>query len=241
MKLSVVMPAYNEEGSIEEAVRDVQRCVFSIVPDSQLIVINDGSKDNTGKILDRLACEEHRIRVINRQNGGHGRAVRTGLDAAEGEFIFQIDSDRQMPLDDFQKLWQAARSRDGAYGIRATRNDSRLRIALSAVLRLLIRLLYGVDVPDANVPCKLVRREAWLEAKNYIAEDSAIPSILLAIILAYRGYDIETIPWPHVERSSGKCSIRSWKLVKYCWSSLSEILLLRLRMNKTPLAECSPN
>lgn len=241
MKLSIVMPVYNEEAAIEEAVRDVQRYVFSVVPDAQLIAVDDGSKDNTGKILDRLACEDSRIRVIHKQNGGHGRALRSGLDAAEGEFIFQIDSDRQMPLDDFQKLWQKAQLADGAFGIRETRNDPCLRIVLSVILRFLIRCFYGVDVPDANVPCKLVRREVWLEVKNYIPTDSLIPSILLAIILAYRGYKIKTIPWPHKERSSGVSSIRSWKLVKYCWASFAEMFLLRLRINKSPAAKFVPS
>ena len=124
--LSVVMPAYNEEGAIEDAVRDVWEHVFPLVPDAELIVVDDGSRDRTGEILDRLAATEPRLRVIHKANGGHGPAIRTGLDAASGEFVFLIDSDRQIPLIAFPPLWEAARTRDGAFGVSKKRNDPRL-------------------------------------------------------------------------------------------------------------------
>ena len=133
--VSVVMPAYNEEEAIEDAVRDVQEHVFMVVPDAELVVVNDGSRDRTGEILDRLATGEPRMRVIHTANGGHGRALRTGLDAASGSYVFLIDSDRQIPLTAFSALWEAAKTRDGAFGVRRKRNDPRLRLLLTAVIR----------------------------------------------------------------------------------------------------------
>ncbi len=69
--LSVIMPAYNEEGSIRDAVRDVEQHVLAHVPGAELVVVNDGSKDNTGALLDELAAGNERVRAIHQQNGGH--------------------------------------------------------------------------------------------------------------------------------------------------------------------------
>jgi glycosyltransferase involved in cell wall biosynthesis len=77
MKLSVVMPAYNEEDGLAAAVAEVQRCVLDSVPDSELVVVDDGSRDGTPAILDALAARDPRIRAIHRANGGHGPAVTT--------------------------------------------------------------------------------------------------------------------------------------------------------------------
>jgi cellulose synthase/poly-beta-1,6-N-acetylglucosamine synthase-like glycosyltransferase len=97
-RLSVIMPSFNEEGSIEAAVRDVQEHVFALVPDSELLVV-DSSRDRTPEILARLATADPRVRVIAQPPRGHGEAVRAGLDLARGEFVFLIDSDRQVPLE----------------------------------------------------------------------------------------------------------------------------------------------
>ena len=79
--LTVVMPAYNEEGGIEHAVGEVQHFVLDRVEDAELVVVDDGSTDRTGMILDRWAAKEPRLRVIHQTNKGHGGALRTGLGA----------------------------------------------------------------------------------------------------------------------------------------------------------------
>src|SRR5512143_817972 len=96
--LSVVMPAYNEEGGIADATTEVREWVLDRIPGSELVVVNDGSRDGTSAILDRLSAADPRIRVIHRPNGGHGPALRAGLDAAWGERLLLIDSDQQIPL-----------------------------------------------------------------------------------------------------------------------------------------------
>jgi glycosyltransferase involved in cell wall biosynthesis len=81
------MPAYNEEATIADAVGEVQRWVLAALPSAELIVVNDGSRDDTGKILERLAASEPRLRVVNQKNAGHGAALRTGLELARGEYV----------------------------------------------------------------------------------------------------------------------------------------------------------
>src|SRR5262249_4515823 len=141
-QLSVIMPSFNEEGSIEEAVRDVQRHVFSLVADAELLVI-DSSKDRSREILARLATEDPRVKVIEQPPRGHGPALRTGADLARGDYLFFIDSDQQIPLSPFADLWSAVQGRDAAMGQRSVRHDPWLRMRLTAVVRASIGLLFG--------------------------------------------------------------------------------------------------
>ncbi len=103
--LSVIMPTYNEQQAIVPAVAEVQRHVLDRVAGAELIVVNDGSRDDTGRLLDDTAATDSRVRVIHQENRGHGGALIAGLSAARGDYIFLIDSDRQIPLDEFSSAW----------------------------------------------------------------------------------------------------------------------------------------
>lgn len=228
--LSVVMPAYNEEGAITAAVEDVVQHLFPVLPEAELIVVNDGSKDRTGAILDELAAKDPRLKVIHQKNGGHGRALRTGLDAAKGEFVFLIDSDRQIPLEAFPALWADARTRDGAWGVRLQRHDPALRLWLTKVIRATLPLLFGVRIRDANVPCKIIRRSIWLEAREIIPPETLAPSLFLALYARRAGCDIVEREVPHVQRRTGVVSIRRFKLFKFCARAFRQMLGFRARL-----------
>src|SRR5262249_34002412 len=146
--LSVIMPAYNEADCIADAVVEVAHHVLDLVPHAELVVVNDGSRDRTGTILDEIASDDPRIRVVHQPNGGHGRALRTGLDAAEGEYLFLIDSDRQIPLQAFANLWEEARRGDGSFGIRVKRNDPALRLVLTRLVRYSLAILFQAKIYD---------------------------------------------------------------------------------------------
>ena len=103
--LSIVMPAHNEGEHIEQTVREWHGSVVSRVPGSELIVVDDGSTDDTRARLEAARSFVPELRVIPREvNAGHGPAVRTGLEQATGEFVFQTDSDRQFDPEEFWKL-----------------------------------------------------------------------------------------------------------------------------------------
>lgn len=230
-ELTVVMPAYNEEAAIEQAVEDVRQHVFPLVPEAELVVINDGSRDRTGPLLDKIAQKDGRIRVIHQANGGHGKALRTGLDAAKGKYVFLIDSDRQIPLEEFRRLWPLANHRDGAFGQRIKRHDPKIRLALTAVVRFVLRMLFRVKLYDANVPFKVLRRDVWLDARHLIPPDTLAPSLFLAAYARKRGCDIAEVPVEHAERKTGVVSIRRWKLFKFCARAFRQLLSFRSRLS----------
>lgn len=226
--LSVVMPVYNEEGAIVEAVDEVRRFVLDHVPGANLVVVNDGSRDATGPILDQAAARDPRIIVIHQANRGHGGALMAGLDAARGACVFLIDSDRQIPLDTFGAAWaEMAKGQDGVFGVRRRRHDPALRLYLSALIRYVVNGLFGVRIRDANVPYKLMRREVWQNASACIPTGTLAPSLFLAIYARKHGYNIVEMDVVHKERETGEVSIRRFKLLKFCARGLRQMWTFR--------------
>lgn len=230
-RLSVIMPVYNEEGAIVLAVEEVRQHVLDLVPGSELIVVDDGSRDGTGALLDQAAARDARLRVIHQPNGGHGSALLTGLVAATGEYVFLIDSDRQIPLDEFATAWQQVLSgRDAVFGVRRRRYDPAFRLYLSGLIRQSVNVLFRTEIADANVPYKLFRRAIWSEARDCVPDGTLAPSLFLAIVAKARGYNIVELDVTHKERDTGEVSLRRFKLLKFCARALSQLLKLRHRV-----------
>lgn len=226
--LSVTMPVYNEEGAIALAVEEVRRDVLDLVPGSELVVVDDGSRDGTGRILDEAAAADSRIRVIHQANSGHGGALMAALASARGDYVFLIDSDRQIPLDGFPAAWALVEGgRDGVFGVRRRRHDPVLRLHLTRMIRFVIRLLFGVRGLDANVPYKLLRRSIWEEAGVCIPPGTLAPSLFLAIFTRLRRYDVAEVDVVHRERETGVGSIRRLKLLKFCARGFRQMMVFR--------------
>lgn len=231
IRLSVIMPVYNEEGAIAAAVDEVQRHVLDHVPSSELVVVNDGSRDGTAKLLDQMAAADARIRVIHQANGGHGKALMAGLRATNGDFIFLIDSDRQIPLDDFKGAWdQVMAGHDAVFGVRRRRFDPKFRLYLTRLVRESVNVLFRVRLQDANVPYKLFRRAVWTSVSDCVPDDTLAPSMFLAIAAKSRGYKILELDVKHKERDTGEVSLRHFKLLKFCARGLAQMLHLRRRV-----------
>lgn len=228
MPLTVAMPVYNEEGAIALAVDDVQRDVLDRVPGAELVVVNDGSRDGTGALLDGIADRDARVRVIHQANRGHGGALMAALSEARGEYVFLVDSDRQIPLDRFADAWSRIDAgRDGVFGVRHRRQDPVIRMGLTKLIRVVIRVLFGVDIRDANIPYKLLRRSLWQEARACIPDGTLAPSLFLAIFVRLRGYDVAEVDVGHRERDTGEVSIRRLKLLKFCARGFRQLLVFR--------------
>jgi glycosyltransferase involved in cell wall biosynthesis len=227
LQLSVIMPAYNEEEGIERAVHDIRRDVLALVKEAELVIVNDGSKDRTGALLDQLAAEDPRIRVFHQGNQGHGPALRAGLDTAQGDFLLLVDSDGQIPLENFATFWRMASTSDGIIGIRQDRRDPRHRLVLSSAVRLLLRILFDIRVADANIPFKLIRSSVWREARPIIPADCRIPSLFLAVFLATRSDRFKQISVSHRARETGKATLQYGGLATFCWCAMRQLILFR--------------
>lgn len=226
------MPAYNEEDGIRTAVAAVQAHVLDLVPGAEVVVVNDGSRDGTGSIADAIAAADPRVRVLHTPNGGHGTALMRGLESAQGDYVFLIDGDNQIPIESFQELWTVVqdgggRGLDGVFGTRRARNDAYIRRALTAFIGWSLILLFRIRIKDANVPYKLVRRSVWLDARKYIPDGALAPSLFLAVYMKRANCDLAFVNVVHRDRIAGTVSIRRWKLIKFCARGFRQLLAFR--------------
>lgn len=228
--LSVVMPVYNEDAVIEAVLAEVRREVLDRVSGSELVIINDCSTDQTAAALERASATDSRIRVLtNNPNAGHGISIRRGFDAARGEWIFQIDSDAQVDLAQFDELWRQRADSDLLIGVRAVRHDPRHRLVLTAITRVIVSALARQWVRDANVPFKLVRRSLLQHLAPFMPSDVFAPSILIALGAARTGARVTELEIHHLPRLHGQSTLRVWRLVRACLRSGWQTLRFSVR------------
>lgn len=103
MKLSIIVPIYNVESTLERCIRSIVQQSFT---DFELLLVDDGTPDNSGHIADELASNDERIRVFHKSNGGLSDARNYGIDRAKGEYITFVDSDDELAPDTLQPLMQ---------------------------------------------------------------------------------------------------------------------------------------
>jgi len=207
--LSVVMPAYNEGDIIEKTVREWHAEVISKIPNSELIVVNDCSKDNTGAVLAALALELPQLRPLTpERNGGHGKALRYGLDRAAQEWVFQTDSDRQHYPADFWKLWEIRERNDFVLGRRSTRADGPVRVLITTCMRVLNFAFFGKWIADANCPFKLMRRVPMERVFARIPKESFIPMVMFSLLCRAGAYRVAEVEVRHLPRTGGEQSLK---------------------------------
>src|SRR5829696_2346977 len=123
-KLSLVLPAHNEEPNIRAVVEEAASVLPTAFTDYEVIVVNDGSKDRTLEIAQALASENEHVRVVNHSvNRGYGAALTSGFNAASGDYIMFMDSDRQFDINDIHRLTPYVAGNDIVAGYRIKRND----------------------------------------------------------------------------------------------------------------------
>lgn len=238
MECVLVMPVYNEEECIAHVLSEWHREFQTVFSDFKLIVVNDGSTDNTASILDSLKNKFAELDLIHQTNSGHGEALYTGYSRAltyDANWVFQVDSDNQVQPRDFKALWNA--KNNGSHfvmGHRKSRKDSLHRIIISRILRFLVYVIFGCKLQDMNIPFRLIKRSYLKRLMNVLPDDHVFaPNIFLAILASRDGQDLAEIPIFHAERKTGKVSIIKWRLIKACLRSLMELIRFRLNLKSS--------
>lgn len=218
-ELAVVMPIYNEATNIASVLREWFACLDRVSSDFVLLAINDGSKDNTAAVLESLSSEMgSRLRIVNKPNSGHGSSCREGYELALAlgvRWIFQIDSDGQCDPRFFETIYAERVRYDCVFGYRRTRDDGFGRLVITRSYRILLWILTGAFMRDANVPYRLIRASALRSALRRIPADVDLQNIALTISLK-REPDLR---WKHVPihfraRQGGENSINYHKIAK---------------------------
>ena len=207
--VSVVLPAFNEQGNIERAVRSSAESVAPLVEDYELVVVDDGSTDETPSILERLADEygKHLNVVTHPTNLGYGTALRAGFDAARGRHIFYTDADNQFDLRELEGFFPEMEGVDAILGYRVGRQDGRFRLMVSNGYNALASFAFGMAVRDLNCSFKLFRREALTSL--HLEEDHFFIDTEIVVQLHRAGYRYKQAGVRHYPRTAGKSTVSS--------------------------------
>jgi len=222
--LAIIIPVFNEQDIIEKVINDWLFVAKRF--DGFIIVINDGSSDNSLKILNKISKKNNRLMVINKKNSGHGPSVYTGYKIAlkkKFNFIFQVDSDDQFFSKDFNKLWLLRDENSLILGFRKKRYDSFHRLIITRILKILNLIIFRKLVPDVNIPYRLIGGEFLKKNLKFISSKSLAPNILISIKAA-KDKKIKSVVVSHKERLTGMVWIVKFNLIKFMFKVFIEII-----------------
>ncbi len=232
--LSYFFPAHDEAANIEALVAEGLAELPAMAERFEIVCIDDGSRDGTAAIADRLASEQPDVvRVIHHpSNRGYGAAVRSGLGAARFPLVCFTDGDRQFRIADLASLLARLEAghpsgapADVVAGFRIRRADAPLRLAYARIYRACLRLFFGLAVRDPDCACKLFRREA-LEGVR-VESGGAFLSAELLIKIGAQGGRIVEQGVPHYPRTAGRASGAQPRVVA---RAVRDFWALRLRL-----------
>src|SRR5690348_15614356 len=164
--LSVVMPAHNEEVAIAETVQSAVAAVSQWTLDFEIIVVNDGSRDRTGAILEEIASTTPSVRVIHHEvNQGYGAALVSGFEAITKDLVFFMDSDGQFDIHDLERFFPLIDQYDGVLGYRINRQDAWTRKLNAWGWKMVVSFIFKLQVRDVDCAFKLYRARFFREHK----------------------------------------------------------------------------
>jgi len=209
------MPAYNEEGAIAKVVDEWHAIAESVGNGSKLVIFNDGSKDNTLRILENIKNKYPHLIVVDKENTRHGPtcilAYKYAI-AENADWVFQTDSDGQTTSGDFRHFWEKRNVCDFIIGYRAKRGDEHTRRFISKILKLVVFAIFRVIVKDANAPFRLLKVERLRQYMPVIPDDYFLPNTLLTVMITKNK---ENILWQEINFTPRTSGISSIPLVKF--------------------------
>ena len=233
--LYIVIPAYNESANIKKTIKQWYPIVekYNDEGQSRLVVINDGSKDNTYELLCACAKDRPLLVPLTKPNGGHGPTLLYGYRYAvdqDADYIFQTDSDGQTDPAEFEQFWNQRGRYDAVIGNRTERGDGKSRKFVENVVCLLLGLIFGVKVPDANAPYRLMKADLVAQYIGKLPENFNIPNIMLTTYFVYYKEKVKFIPITFKPRHGGSNSINVKKIVKIGWQAVRDFRKLKREM-----------
>lgn len=202
--LSVFFPAYNDSGTIASLVISAIHTAQRLTPNFEVIVVNDGSADNTAQILDDLAEKYPQVRVIHHErNKGYGGALRTGFANATRDVVFYTDGDAQYDPSEMELLWaRFTEDVDLVNGYKISRSDPLHRIVIGRIYHHTVKLLFGLKVRDVDCDFRMMRRAIFDSVR--LEKDSGVICLEMMKKIQDAGFRIAEVPVHHYHRAYGK-------------------------------------
>jgi glycosyltransferase involved in cell wall biosynthesis len=230
MKLSIIVPAHNEEENIADCLRKIEDSVHF---EHELVVVNDRSADRTGQIVAELASQYKNIKLVeNNRQGGFANAIRTGFDNATGDVVMPVMADLCDDLATIPRLWEKINEGyDVACGCRYTKEGARLggsrfKGMLSGSAGRSLHFLLGIPTHDIANAFKMYKKKV-IESVDIKAKGFEI-SMEITIKAYYQGFKISEVPTVWRERTKGRSNFSVFKLLPsyfklYFWALLRKL------------------
>lgn len=228
--LYIVIPAYNEEENIDKVATEWYEVVEKIGENSKLVIINDGSKDGTLDKLRGLEKQFTNLIVLDKENGGHGDTVLYGYKYAldnGASYIFQTDSDGQTLPEEFWEFWNRRKEYNAIIGYRKNREDGISRIIVTKTLKLVLFLIFRLNVTDANTPFRLMDRNILQKYYSMIPEHFNLPNVMLTVLLLDNKEKVEFRKITFRPRQGGVNSINLKKITKIGIQAVKDFMTIK--------------
>jgi glycosyltransferase involved in cell wall biosynthesis len=204
LSISAFFPAYNDAGTIASMVVVTDRTLRGLTDDYEIIVVNDGSPDHTGDVLEDLAARYPRLRVVTHpKNRGYGGALRSGFAHATKDLVFYTDGDAQYdPRELALLLERLTPETQVVNGYKIARHDPPHRLVIGRVYHQVVRRMFGLRMRDVDCDFRLLRRSVF--ERVGLAADSGVICVELMTKLHQAGFRIAEVPVHHYHRAYGR-------------------------------------
>lgn len=202
--LSVFFPAYNDSGTIASLVISARHAAQQLTSDFEILIINDGSADQTPEIADELARTYPEVRVIHHpRNRGYGGALRSGFRESRKDVVFYTDGDAQYDPSELALLWPQLTSEvDLVNGYKISRSDPWHRIVIGRIYHHTVTKLFGIPVRDVDCDFRLMRRSIFERVS--LEHNSGVICLEMMKKIHDAGFRIAEVPVHHYHRAFGR-------------------------------------
>jgi glycosyltransferase involved in cell wall biosynthesis len=220
--LTIFYPCYNEEANVERVTRAAVETARQIADDFEVLIVNDGSRDRTGEIADRLAAEIPGVRAVhNNPNLGYGGALARGFREARKNWIFYTDGDGQFDFDEISKLLPLLETHDIVSCYRLDRKDSVMRKVNAWAWSTLVNLLFHIGLKDIDCAFKIYPR-TFIERIELWSRGALIDTEMLAKARNL-GYSIAQLGVHHYPRIAGSQTGANLKVILRAFKELFKL------------------
>ncbi len=228
--LTVFFPCYNEEANVERVTEAALNMCRRVALDYEVIIVNDGSKDNTEHIADGLATKyPGEVRAVhNKPNRGYGGALQRGFREASKDLIFYTDGDGQFDFDDIDKLIPLLEKYDIVSGYRMNRKDSFMRKLNAACWGTLVRFLFRMNLRDIDGAFKIYPK-SFIDGVELKSEGALIDTEMLARAIR-SGLTVGQVGVHHYPRTAGE---QTGANIKVILRAFKELFILRRQIIAT--------
>jgi glycosyltransferase involved in cell wall biosynthesis len=202
--LSIFFPAYNDAGTIASLALVAHMTARTLTDDYEVIVVDDGSPDHTGELLDEMARHFPWMRVVHHEtNRGYGGALRTGFQTASKEVVFYTDGDAQYDPREMVKLWAALNPAvDFVNGYKISRHDPLHRVVIGRAYHWFVKIAFSLRLRDVDCDFRLMRRSVFEKVR--LTRSSGVICVELMKKVQDHGFRIAEVPVHHFHRTYGK-------------------------------------